>query len=242
MFCLKGQNIFILPKFQSMEKKLLLEKLTEEFTPIVKGFEAEDYYPLDLSVENKELETVDLASAEKVENYIQSKIEKNSKKIAFGGYLENRNLYRRSTYFKESLDEDRNIHLGIDIWCAAGTEVVAPLPGKVHSFQDNKNFGDYGPTIILEHNFENFTFYSLYGHLSRESLQQIIKNKYVEKGETIGRLGLPVENGDYAPHLHFQLVIDLEYKVGDYPGVCAKSKLDFYKNNCPDPNLLLKIS
>jgi murein DD-endopeptidase MepM/ murein hydrolase activator NlpD len=242
MFFPKGQNIFILPKFQSMKKKISLEKLTEEFTPVVEGLRLKDYYQLDLSVENKELIEVDLGSAEKVENYIQSKLLENSKKVAFGGYLENRNLYRRSTYFKDSLDEDRNIHLGVDIWCDAGTAIYSPLPGKIHSFQDNQNFGDYGPTIILEHNFEDSTFYTLYGHLSNASLQQITKGQTIEKGETIGYLGLPVENGDYAPHLHFQIILDLENKNGDYPGVCAKSKLTFYSQNCPDPNLLLKIT
>jgi len=49
-------------------------------------------------------------------------------------------------------------------------------------------------------------------------------------------------NGDYAPHLHFQIIIDMEEKTGDYPGVCSENKLEFYKNNCPNPNLLLKIN
>jgi len=242
MFCPKGQNIFILTKFHSMKKPILLEKLTEEFTPIVEGFKLKDYFPLDLSVANKELIEVDLGSPEKVENYIQAKLDEHSKKVAFGGYLENRNLYRRSTYFRESLDEDRNIHLGIDIWCEAGTAIYSPLLGKVHSFHNNQNFGDYGPTIILEHNFEDCTFYILYGHLSIASLQQVTKGQIIEKGEMVGYLGFPIENGDYAPHLHFQLIWNLENKNGDYPGVCAKSKLPFYKQNCPDPNLILKIT
>jgi hypothetical protein len=30
-------------------------------------------------------------------------------------------------------------------------------------------------------------------------------------------------------------------KVGDYPGVAAESDLGFYKENCPDPDLILRI-
>ena len=63
----------------------------------------------------------------------------------------------------------------------------------------------------------------------------------VKKGEKIATLGLPPINGDYAPHLHFQIIIDMENNFGDYPGVCSKNKVDFYAKNCPDPNLLLKI-
>ncbi len=63
----------------------------------------------------------------------------------------------------------------------------------------------------------------------------------VQKGQQIATLGLPPINGDYAPHLHFQIIIDMEGKFGDYPGVCSENTLAFYKENCPDPNGLLKI-
>jgi hypothetical protein len=34
-------------------------------------------------------------------------------------------------------------------------------------------------------------------------------------------------NGDYAPHLHFQIISNIEDYQGDYPGVCSKSDLAF---------------
>ena len=74
-----------------------------------------------------------------------------------------------------------------------------------------------------------------------ESLDEKIEGQKVTKGEIIGQLGAPPINGDYAPHLHFQIIEDLQGKKGDYPGVCSTSELEFYKINCPDPNLLLKI-
>jgi len=63
----------------------------------------------------------------------------------------------------------------------------------------------------------------------------------VEAGDKIGTLGSHKVNGDYAPHLHFQVIKDIQGYTGDYPGVAASDKLDFYLDNCPDPNLLLKI-
>jgi murein DD-endopeptidase MepM/ murein hydrolase activator NlpD len=78
--------------------------------------------------------------------------------------------------------------------------------------------------------------------LSLESVKDLQIGLKVAKGEKIAILGEPFENGDYAPHLHFQLIQSLGEFVGDYPGVCKKSDVAFYKENCPDPNLLLKIN
>jgi murein DD-endopeptidase MepM/ murein hydrolase activator NlpD len=74
-----------------------------------------------------------------------------------------------------------------------------------------------------------------------ESLDGKTEGAAVKKGAIIGQLGAPPVNGDYAPHLHFQIIGNLQGKKGDYPGVCSKTDLGFYKENCPDPNLLLKI-
>ena len=105
---------------------------------------------------------------------------------------------------------------------------------KIHSFQNNTALGDYGPVIILEHTIDGFTFHTLYGHLSEDSLDGKKIGQIVKKGEQIGNLGLPPINGDYAPHLHFQIIIDMEDIKGDYAGVCSLNTLDFYSNNCPN--------
>jgi murein DD-endopeptidase MepM/ murein hydrolase activator NlpD len=162
-------------------------------------------------------------------------------KIAFGGYQETRNLYKRSTVFNAENSEERNIHIGLDLWINASAPIYAALEGTVHSFKNNGSLGDYGPTIILQHTIEDFTFHTLYGHLSVESLTGKKIGTVVKKGEKIATLGLPPINGDYAPHLHFQIIIDMENNFGDYPGVCSQNKLAFYTQNCPNPNLLLKI-
>ena len=199
------------------------------------------YTPIDLSALNADLIALDVTNAIAFEAYIEEHLATNNAKVAYGGYQEIRNLYRRSTVFKNQTTDERNIHIGLDLWIKAGTTVLAALDGKIHSFQNNTAFGDYGPTIILEHHIENITFFTLYGHLSLDSLQNKKEGELVKKGEEIATLGAPPINGDYAPHLHFQIIKDMEGKKGDYAGVSSANELAFYINNCPDPNLLLKI-
>lgn len=208
---------------------------------IESSIEYTDYVSLDLSATRTDQLNLDLTNALFFEAFIENHLSKNNAKVAFGGYMEPRNLYRRSTVFKNEITDERNIHIGLDLWIKAGTAVLAALDGTMHSFQNNTALGDYGPTIILEHSIENVTFYTLYGHLSLESISNKEVGMSVKKGEIIAKLGSAPINGDYAPHLHFQIIKDLEGKKGDYPGVCSKNEVAFYLENCPDPNLLIKI-
>ena len=200
------------------------------------------YVQIDLSKDNKALENFDTSCSQSWMAYINQYLQDRNKSIAFGGYLETRSIYTRSTHFetKNALDS-RNIHLGIDLWCAAETPVLAAFDGVVHSFQDNTNHGDYGPTIVLKHCIKGVAFYTLYGHLSKLSIKTLHKNTQIVKEQVIGCLGGADVNGDYAPHLHFQIIKNIADYEGDYPGVSSKNDLDFYSANCPDPNLVLKL-
>ncbi|NKI32885.1 peptidoglycan DD-metalloendopeptidase family protein [Croceivirga thetidis] len=198
-----------------------------------------EYYPIDLSDSNKDLDYVNISNPEECQNYIDLILKNSGAKVAYGGYLERRNLYKESQLF--SGHNQRNIHLGLDFWCSVGTEVLAPLDGRIHSFKNNSELGDYGPTIILEHSIFGEVFYSLYGHLSVESLEGLLVGQEIKANQTIANLGRPEINVNYAPHLHFQLVMDIEGYFGDYPGVCRQDDLEFYSKNCPNPNLLLGL-
>ena len=222
-----------------------LTGLTSGFTPVIDaGFSLEEYQHIDLSVDNKDLAEHELNSAEAFGIYLEDFLRKKNKRVAFGGYNEHRGLYRRSDLFSAAVKEElvRNIHLGIDIWVPAGTAVLAVLDGKIHSFRDNNNFGDYGPTIIVEHSTKNGIFHTLYGHLSRRTLHNLKLGENVRQGQKIAELGDADENGNYAPHLHFQVITAIGENKGDFPGVASKREIEKYLINCPDPNLLLKIN
>ena len=62
-------------------------------------------------------------------------MDKNHGRIAFGGYIETRNLYQRSTVFKNSNSDERNIHIGLDLWINESAPIHAALDGTIHSFQ-----------------------------------------------------------------------------------------------------------
>lgn len=200
------------------------------------------YMPLDLSISNQELANNKTQTTHEFEVYIEHLLAQAKAKVAFGGYLEQRNIYKRSENFNNSTTAERNIHIGLDLWIKAGTPVLAAFDGTVHSFKNNNSLGDYGPTIILKHAIENHIFYTLYGHLSLESIVNLKVGAVFMKEQILGTLGKPAVNGDYAPHLHFQIIKNIGDNFGDYPGVCSKIDLDYYTINCPNPNLVLKIT
>lgn len=220
----------------------ILSNLADSPLPIVdRSLWTSGFINLDLSIQNDELLSYDVSDPFDCQAYIDHKLQKNKAQIALGGYLEVRNLYRMHPNFASEGLEERNIHLGLDIWAPSKTPVLVPWEGKVHSFANNNIKGDYGPTIILEHRSPKLVFYTLYGHLSPESLEKLSKGSFFRQGKVLATLGTSAENGYYAPHLHFQLILDIHDHSGDFPGVCTKSELDYYKKNCPDPNLLLKL-
>lgn len=223
--------------------RAFLKSLPSSICPILgPAFSKRDYCHIDLSVSNKALDDVDVSSAYELGNYVDATVKKNKAKVAFGGYLEKRGIYDRSTYFKYSNSQaNRNIHLGLDLWIDEGTAIYGPLDGVLHSFKNNTNFGDYGPCIIIQHQFEDILFYTLYGHLSLDSLIGKQVGQTIKNGSQIATLGSTEVNGSYPPHLHFQIVKDLQGNYGDYPGVSNVHDLEFYKRNCPDPNLLLGL-
>ena len=223
---------------------ITLESILKQFSnsPIQildKSIPIDSYITIDLSSNNKDLSKINITNHLECQAFIDTILQQHNAQVAYGGYLEKRNLYASSSRFSSGLKRD--IHLGIDFWCKARTNVIVPIPGKIYGFKNNDDSGNYGPTIILEHKLSNQVFYTLYGHLSLESLNDMYIGKEFSKGETLATLGTPAINVNYAPHLHFQIIRDMENYKGDYPGVCHYRDLDFYKNNCPNPNYLLKL-
>ena len=148
----------------------------------------------------------------------------------------------RKLEFDTRTAEPRRLHLGVDIWGSAGTPVFAPMGGMIHSFAFNNHFGDYGATLILLHQLDGFPFYTLYGHLCLKDIENISTGQYLTRGQEIAHFGLPHENGHWPPHLHFQIIIDIGLYEGDYPGVCRYSEREYYLNNCPDPDVMLRMN
>jgi len=213
--------------------------ITELFPEINKN----KFFKIDLSIGSEwiggrnEIEDLDV---------FQFKIEclqkKHSDKIIAGGYLEPRSIYTSNNYEKIGNygSESRTVHLGLDFWLPPKTKVCAMFDGEVITAVNDKGHKEYGGLVILKHTTEDMEFYTLYGH---NTVDSVLKNKVgskVKKGDVIAEIANYPENGNWATHLHFQIMLSmLDYET-DYPGVCFYNQIDVWKDLCPDPNLLFK--
>jgi murein DD-endopeptidase MepM/ murein hydrolase activator NlpD len=182
----------------------------------------------------------DLAFFQKKLEALQKKV---PTKIIAGGYLEKRRLYTSAIY-KSACDngfERRNIHLGVDFWLPENTPVHALLEGEVVCVTNDAYPKGYGGLLILKHQVADFHFYTLYGHNTVQSVQKHAIGSRVKKGAQIAVLANASENGDWVPHLHFEIMLSRLDYTDDFPGVAFESELAIWKSICPDPNLLFKL-
>jgi 4-aminobutyrate aminotransferase-like enzyme/Ser/Thr protein kinase RdoA (MazF antagonist)/murein DD-endopeptidase MepM/ murein hydrolase activator NlpD len=184
------------------------------------------------------------ATESRMTREIQSLVREAKARVAVGRYNEARPVYASPLFAggANPTDERRTIHLGIDLFVDPGTAVSAPCDATVYAFADNRAALDYGPVVILKHQpAEAPEFFTLYGHLSRESLVPLRVGDRVARGEAFAHIGNAEENGGWTPHLHFQIVLDLLDLSTDFPGVAFASQRGVFTTLSPDPNLMLGI-
>jgi hypothetical protein len=219
----------------------ILDRYQGSFAPVIPfDLAGGGFTVFDFTAANTDLEHTGINDVASFTEYLFEQIVAGDLPVGIGRYDEDRVLYRHSPLFDDSA-EQRSIHLGIDLFVPGGTPVQAPMEGEIHSFADNNRLGDYGPTVTLIHRIEDTTFYTLFGHLSRASLDELAPGRALGAGEAFAEVGEHHENGGWPPHLHFQLVTDLLGHEGDFPGVAAPSERERYLELCPNPNLILGI-
>jgi murein DD-endopeptidase MepM/ murein hydrolase activator NlpD len=167
--------------------------------------------------------------------------------LGIGRYLEDRDVYTAQAYATafdtgDDVGQRRTVHLGVDLLVPAGTAVSAPLDGVVHDLHDNVTPQDYGPVVVLAHRTDTGKgFFTLYGHLSRTTLDRLMIGQPVTAGERFATVGTQEENGGWVPHVHVQVLTSLLGMGVNVPGVGARGNLPFWRSVCPDPNLLLGL-
>lgn len=164
--------------------------------------------------------------------------------VGIGRYDEARLLYTSPLFgaSENPTDERRTIHLGIDLFATPGTPVHAPLDGVVHAVAINTAPLDYGPLVILRHAaIDGIEFFTLYGHLARNTFDALQPGQRIARGQPFASIGDVHENGGWAPHLHFQVIVDLLDRRTDFPGVALESQRNVLTSLSPDPNLLLGV-
>lgn len=166
--------------------------------------------------------------------------EPQGQEVLVGSYREDRSVYTTQAFATPD-GERRTVHLGVDLFRPPGEPVHAPLAGVVELCADNDAPLDYGPLVVLRHELEGQGFFTLYGHLSRDSLTGLRPGQTVAAGEVFARTGTRAENGGWAPHVHVQVLTDLVGLGRDVPGVASRGDLDLWSSLCPDPAPLVGL-
>ncbi len=211
----------------------------QSFAPIL-GFplNTENSALLDLGMSSRLLARVrDLADPAAYAEPLRAQL---GHRIGIGRYNEARPIYLQDMFAVDH-HERRAIHLGVDLFARADSPVYAPLPGMIHSVREHKSEQDFGPTLILKHQpTADLCFFTLYGHLSPGALERWEPGQTVSAGDLLAHIGDYPRNGNWIPHLHFQIIIDL-LGEDNFPGVCSPKLRRLYTSLSPDPNLILQL-
>lgn len=115
------------------------------FIPIIEGYlKKENYQPINLSAERLVKLKLNASAIEDLQTYLTFQQEKFPHQILYGGYLEKPNLYDGNALF--SVDETRNIHLGVDFWKQAGTGIYCPKEAEIvvsYDHSERRNYGEH---------------------------------------------------------------------------------------------------
>ncbi|MCX8179639.1 MAG: M23 family metallopeptidase, partial [Candidatus Aenigmarchaeota archaeon] len=103
----------------------------------------------------------------------------------------------------------QDFHTGIDLAIPIGTEIKAAEDGEVIKLMNGDGsipIGDYGNYVILKHNFNGATYYTLYAHLKCSGVKVNVGDK-VKKGDVIALSGGTdnCKGTSTGAHLHFEI-------------------------------------
>jgi len=200
---------------------------------------------LDTSISSPYISVVEDYDVERMCRGLNRALEDSNTTTGIGRYDEYRLIYQ-SEAFNDMTGHKRTLHLGIDIFQPAGSNVYCPLDATVFSVADNNEEFDYGGTVILKHKvtcetYGQLTFFTLYGHLSPDSFSELKVGAVIAAGSLVGCMGRPDENGNWPPHVHFQIVTDMLDEVSTFVGVGSHAHRNVWLSLCPDPNLILRL-
>lgn len=213
----------------------------QSFAPILGApLTVQNSQPVDFGMSSRLLARVaDLADPAAYAEPLRRHLGEN--KIGIGYYNEARPIYL-ADMFAIDHHQRRAAHLGIDVFAPPGTKIYAPLAGTILSLANHTAEQDYGPTLFLKHEPKpDLCFYTLYGHLSPESLDRWEAGAPVAAGDLLATIGDYPRNGNWTPHLHFQIIVD-HLEFGDtFPGVCSPKLRALWTSLSPDPNHILRL-
>jgi 4-aminobutyrate aminotransferase-like enzyme/Ser/Thr protein kinase RdoA (MazF antagonist) len=165
--------------------------------------------------------------------------------VWLGYYREPRLVYTEEAFRKGDgkIADRRTVHIGVDVFAAAGTPVHAPMEATVAFAGARAAYLDYGGVVILRHETPSgAAFFTLYGHLAPGSFAGLRAGERLKKSERFASLGDVPENGGWNPHLHFQLAVTTNGFGDDWPGVAGPDELFLLERLFPNPAALLNLA
>jgi 4-aminobutyrate aminotransferase-like enzyme/Ser/Thr protein kinase RdoA (MazF antagonist) len=221
-----------------------LEKNAHDFAPIVRpDVERPKVAVLDFSASGPAAAQWASLDAAKAEARIMAQIGSEHAAFGIGLYGEDRVIYQGDAFQTSVEGARRSVHLGVDIFAPAGEPVSAPFAGTVAFIHDDAVSFGFGPTVLLQHETEEgIRFWTLYGHLSREGVAKLSVGQPVARGEVFAAFGAAEENGNWAPHLHFQIVTDHLGLGGRMHGVGVRDQWQVWREVSPDPSVVFGLS
>jgi 4-aminobutyrate aminotransferase-like enzyme/Ser/Thr protein kinase RdoA (MazF antagonist) len=219
-----------------------LESVSHDFAPVVKpDVPVPTAVVLDFSAAGADAALIATLDGPALDRYCVDKMADAAADLAIGRYGEDRTLYKGDA-FETASAVRRTVHLGIDIFAPAGEVVYAPIAGTVAFTHDDDVAFGFGPTVLLEHVTDaGDRFWTLYGHLQRQSLAALTPGQAIARGEAFAAFGNRQENGQWPPHLHFQIVTDHLGLEGCMHGVGVGRDWQVWRAISPDPNVILGL-
>ncbi len=163
--------------------------------------------------------------------------------LGIGPWGEARTVYSGDMFRSRLIEgERRDRHLGLDLFMPAGTRLYAPLAATVKSVEIEEDPLGYGGLVALLHEPEGCPpFVTLWGHLAHEVVSRLKPGDRLEAGALVAEMGTHVENGGWAPHLHFQISTDPTLEARAVLGVGEARYLDVWASLFPDAATLAGI-
>lgn len=223
-----------------------LDRNRGSLSPVIDGGLSGRFARIDLSFETRMLgPSPDESRTTLLGQRIDAFLAEEGVAIGLGLWDEARTIYLGGIFEGDGhpVAPTRTIHMGVDLFIPAGTEVFLPLDGVVESLGDNGPEKDYGPVVLFRHEPDDCpVFWTLWGHLDHELLDRLKVGDRVRAGERVGLTGAPPFNGDWPPHPHIQMVLDPLDRGHDFAGVAGPDVRDLWAALSPNPASLIGLA
>ena len=196
---------------------------------------------ISLANDSQVYKRIDIKNQVQLQEYADELMSQNQTNWAISEFGENRKFMFTQLGHHQMVQQNRFIHLGLDIWVPVNTIVHAPLAGKIVISEYESGEGNYGGLVVIEHIIQDQKIYSVYGHLNKDHLPKAGTN--LNAGQQFAKIGEMNSNGGYFYHIHLQVLTEKGYNQEMvHQGYTTEEKFKTIQDLCLDPRFLFSIN